>query len=180
MSDSYWPSEAIVRLRDRLADRLIDLIPADDPSRVSVVKLGQLQEDITKLRIAVEVHENDPDAEIQWHHNLVELRSQDDNRQFRGTIGSARTYWNRRFSLLIQIYLRNLNREEANAIKGQVMARVEQLLLDEPTLGGLTDSRGEQAINGQIVRESGILSGNSRLPFWRHKLWLQFLTTRPR
>lgn len=177
---SYWPSLALVWFKEALEHYLMDEVDEDDASRASIVKIGQLQLDPSRMKISVEVHENDPDDEVHWQHNVIEENSAADNLKPRATIGGTRAYWNRRFCLLVNIYMRGIDREEAGEIKGLVMARIEQMLLDHPQLDGIKDDRGEVALNCYIKRENGILSGNDRLPIYRHKLWLQATTYRPR
>lgn len=177
---SYWPSLAVVWFKEALDHYLTDEVDESDPSRASAVKIGQLQLDPSRLRISVEVHENDPDDESNWQHNVIEESAAADNLRPRGTIGGTRAYWNRRFSFVVNIYLRGIDREEAGVIKGKVMARIEQMLLDHPQLDGIKDERGEVAFNCYIKRENGILSGDNRLPIYRHKVWLQATTYRPR
>lgn len=177
---SYWPSLAVVWFKEALDHYLIETVDESDLSRASAVKIGQLQLDPSRLRISVEVHENDPDDEAHWQHNVIEESAAADNLKPRGTIGGTRAYWNRRFAFVVNIYLRGLDREEAGVIKGKVMARIEQMLLEHPQLDGVKDERGEVALNCYIKRENGILSGDNRLPIYRHKVWLQATTYRPR
>ena len=177
---TQWPSRYQFWLRDRLTQYLITDVAEDDSSRAGLVKIGQLQEDYTRLRIAVEVHENDPDDDRDWHHNLIEENAQEDNRRFRQVIGGGRSYWNRRFCLMVHIFLDNLTREEATRIKGAVMHRIEQAIVDAQDCNGLTDSAGEVALEGAIVRENGQLAGDDTFPIWRYKAWIQYKTMRPR
>ena len=177
---TQWPSLYQFWLRDRLTQYLITNVAEDDPSRAGLVKIGQLQEDYTRLRIAVEGHENDPDDDRDWHHNLLEENAPEDNRRFRQVIGGGRSYWNRRFSVMIHIFLDNITRDEATAIKGAVMHRIEQAIVDAQDCNGLKDTAGEMAFEGAIVREVGSLAGDDTFPIWRYKAWIQYKTMRPR
>lgn len=178
---TWWPSEAKKFLRDYLEEYLIDRVDPADDTRAGIVVIGRYRDNPTKDRIVLEVHENDPDdAGGDWEHRVMMLNRNDDNPQYSNVIGRSRNRWYRRFTIKITIMLRGNNQEEADQIKGAVMHRIEQLLLDYPQLAGLTDSGGEVALEGHIVRETGQPSGDDRSPIWRHKLWLEILTNRSR
>ena len=60
------------------------------------------------------------------------------------------------------------------------MHRIEQAIVDAQDCNGLTDSAGEVALEGAIVRENGQLAGDDTFPIWRYKAWIQYKTMRPR
>jgi hypothetical protein len=81
----------------------------------------------------------------------------------------------------VNIFLSGADRSTASAIKGAIMYRIEQMLLDCPDLEALQDSGGERAFHGRIVKENGFLGGDKRrTPIWRHKIWIEFQTIRRR
>lgn len=177
---AFWPSLALITLRDLLTAALIDDIDGEDPARAGVVKIGSLQADPLRAVVSVEIHENDPEGENNWHHAVVNRLGNDENPGgLSHYVGSTRHRWLRRFTVRVLVFLRDSDREAAAAIKGTVIARIEQVLLRYPTLDGLIDDAGEYALSSVLRDMNTTLGGDNKTPIWRSKLWIQFLTTRP-
>lgn len=186
----YWPTMALKKLQVLLTQYLTTDVLESDESRAAMVKIGTLQADPIRLKVAVEIHENDPHGDIRWFHSRENLAANPLNpRRIRGpAIGNpGRSRWLRRFALFIHIFpspapddTEPMDRERASRIKGTVVSRIEQCLLDYPTLDGIMDDAGEHmdALPGFIMHENVVLSGDDRQPIYRVKLWLQFPTLR--
>lgn len=177
--ETYWPSLAIKALRSKLDEALITNIDPSDLARAGSVIIGTLQGNPIRQKIVVEVYENDPDDD-SWEHHAATVNRNDDNPTYRDVIGNSRNFWYRRFTLKITVFLRNDTRENAADIRGALVHRIEQVILDIPTIEGLVDDAGERALQGRIVKENGREGGAKDGPFWRSKLWLEFKTIRRR
>lgn len=178
---TWWPVLAKRKLQEGLEEYLIDNVDDDDPSKASEVVIGRFLDNKKQAGIVVEIHENDPDSpSTPWSHSVAMLNRNEDNPMYNDVIGKPRNVWLRRFVLKIDIFLRGNNTEEADDVKGAILNRVEQWLLDNPRFDNVRDDGGEYAINSHIVQENGHLSGNDRTPIWRHKVWIEVQTRRRR
>lgn len=185
---NHWPTMALQKIRDLLTQYLITDVADDDDALVGLVKIGTLQADPTKLKIAVEVHENDPHGDIRWYHTRqTRGRNEDDPERVVGpVIGKPnRARMMRRFCLYVHLFPTGttenpMDREKAGIIKGTIVSRIDQMLSDYPTLETIMDDFGEymDGLPGTIMNENITLSGDDRQPIYRIKLWLQFPTIR--
>jgi len=116
-----------------LQDRLIGGLPAADPARAGLVMKGPLQgdPDPDQARIAVTIHENDPDAFYpgavtgmtgSWEDEKVEVEDGGD---------LAGVFWARRFTVKARVLLVSTGEslEDARRIAQLVKKRIEQALL---------------------------------------------------
>jgi hypothetical protein len=133
--------EILNTLRDQIEEDLIAQIADDDPARAGVVKLGDLQgdPDPDTARIAITLHENDPDTFRSgsftgmighWSDEVEEVE-----------IGGAIT-WKRRFSVKARCLLVNTKEDLATArdIASTVRTRLEASILRTDFGGILVDN----------------------------------------
>ena len=150
------------KVRDELEAALITAIPADDPTRAGVVKIGPLQgdPDPDAARISVELYYNDPDQTITgsgmgsapeaWDDQVDEIEC-----------GAAVT-WKRRFTIKARCLLESTGEDLAasHQIAAEVRSRIERALLLMKWNVSTTDeyvSRGvlSESIRGQVVQAGG-------------------------
>lgn len=173
---TYWPTEAKKMLRSYIQMETIDNVPEEDPSRVGVINLGKYLGDPLRAGVVVEIYENDPEN-TEWYHT-IRVRGDDDPRVRGDLVGRRRNLWLRRFTLRIAIFKRGVDQETADEIRGSIVSRLEDILLNHPSLGSLIDDGGERGLMGRIVRENGTQGGDDRNPVWIYKIWLEFETER--
>lgn len=173
---TYWPTEARKRLIEYIQMEMIDNVDELDPSLVSVISYGKYLGDPARAGVVVEVYENDPENG-EWYHT-IRVRGDDDPKVRGQLVGRRRNLWLRRFTVRVVIFKRGITQIEADEIRGSILSRLEEILLNYPSLGSLNDDGGERAILGRIVRENGTQSGDNLNPVWIYKVWLEFETER--
>lgn len=174
---TYWPSIAKLAMKTRLQESLIDNVDESDESRAGIVCVGRHLGDPARAGIVVEIHENDFESEY-WPHEVEREGPERSPTYVGGIIGRQRNMWMRRFTIRVIVFKKGVGQETADAIRGAVISRIEKMLLDDPTLGGIVDSGGERSIMGRIVREKGVPTGDDKTPQWRYVVFLEFKTER--
>jgi hypothetical protein len=168
------------RFCEELTRNLITDIPADDPTRASIVKVGRFQDDPTRYPISVSISPGDPE-DPNYRDGIVTLE-QMHNIGFEvppREIGGG-AYWWRRGILLLQCHFVLARYPETMALNyaHTVLGRIEQTM-DSTCLADLTDEFGEHAIlpftYGNTFFESG---GPPADYIWRGKVLWSVLTYR--
>lgn len=198
----YLPPE--VGIVDVIQDALVDLfqiyltdeIDEDDVSRATIIKVGPLQADPS--RVVVLIHENDPDAPRTWQHQmhvrghgrmvgLSETRAAMDW-SGRATIGATRIgggcEYERSFTLEVQVWGHlvggiTVTRRDVAHIAAVVTSRALRAMLDAgPQIGTgalVQDDFGESVIVGPYLgdewaeqEEGESLRVIKYLQFWYH------------
>lgn len=177
---TYWPSIAKQRMVDIFNGILRDSLDVDDPTRVGIVSLGKYRDNPARAGSVIEVFENDPDDDAWVHHLVANTGNENTLGRYHEMVGGRSAYWFRRFTVHITLMMRGTTTADSDNIKGAIISRIEDLLLTDPSLGGLMDSAGERATIGRIVKERGSQSGDNTSPIWRHVLWMEFQTIRRR
>jgi len=170
-----------------IVDALIARITADcqaaidpaDPTRVTLVKRGEFQDDPEDYGVVVCVHRNDPDrteraGQSGWPDEL-------DLREMGLIIGEGYTagseFWKRRFSVEIIVWP-GVDQDSADQINGVVTARVRRAV-SRLFLTDLVDDFGERMVVGSNplrrmkVDEGG---GPDDEYSWRAFLYLEYTT----
>jgi hypothetical protein len=126
------------KLQTELQRVMIDDLPADDPTRAGVIKLGPLQGDPDPdlARISVTLHENDPESDIQADPNRSE-RWEDGIEEVE--IGGGLT-WSRKFTVNARCLLEGTKEDlqQSRTIASTVRSRIERTLL-RVRFSGLSD-----------------------------------------
>lgn len=177
---SYWPVAAKTKLKELMQVALVDAVNANDPSRVSRIVIGRFRENPTKVGPIIEIYENDPEGPGWEHHIVTETNNENSPHRYVDTISRSRSLWNRRFVIQVVMFMRGTDPEDVDNIKGEIIQRIEAMILENVSLDGLVDDGGEQSYGGRIVKEEGRQTGDDKTPIWRTKLWLEFKTQRRR
>ncbi len=150
-------------IRERLEQSLRMDIPAGDPARGGVIKLGPLQGDPDPdvARISVEVYYNDPDQMLRGSGMGAAPEAWDDQVE-EVEVGGCVT-WKRRFTVKARCLLEQ-SREalgDAHTIASTVRGRLEKALLfmdfsgigteDEYVARGITS----EALRGEMIQAGG-------------------------
>ena len=174
---TYWPTIAKIDLQARFEEALMTNVDEDDSSKVGIVSIGKYLGDPARVGVYVEIYENDPDSD-SWYHEVERKGGEGSPEYVGGIVGFQRSRWMRRFVDKVHVFRKGVGQEAADVIRGAVVSRIEAVLLNYPSLGALTDTGGEVAQFGRIVRERGHLSGDDKTPMWRYSIFIEFKTDR--
>jgi hypothetical protein len=171
----------LTAIKDKLTNDLQTVIPADDPARVKLVKIGRISgENPLKDNVYLAISPGDPE-QPDWVDGIVTLETMK-NIAFRvepREIGGGQMWWRRGIIQVGAFYVREKYPEEtATTHAYTVLGRVLHSITNMPVYH-LTDEFGEQAqlmfLYGHTFNESG---GSSSY-IWRGKILWQCLTEQP-
>lgn len=172
-------NDILTRIQDSLIDALITTIPADDPSRVGIVMLGNLQgdPDPDEARISISLYENDPDRFVS---GAVTGMTSDWSDEVEFVEIGAATTWKRCFTIKGRCLLERTQEEldDSRMIASTVRTRIEHTL---PTIDFSDIGNAEEYVARRIIsrnlRSEMLQAGGPQSYDYHFKIRFDLLTT---
>jgi len=159
----------------------ITAINEADPTKMDLVKLGRVREDVVNSNIHAAVSGGDPESP-NYLDGILSLEEMD-NIGYRfpiREIGGGQLWWRRGIVQIGCYFIKEKFDEETAADHAYVVLGRVQNAIPQTQVGGLTDSFGEQAIMIDCYGNTFTESGGPPASFiWRGKILWSCLTIRP-